>query len=149
MSTRPSLIGFYTFFTIGFVLIALAVYYFKDRDTLILHFLTFIFMFAVTFSYLWNSIRIILYGEVLTFNKAKGEFLINDQYKKGLNEIGRIELYHHEGDDEDKTYLDIIYVDKTKYRLDEDSITDNEELVNLGELLGSFLKVPLVERRNN
>ncbi|AHM63398.1 hypothetical protein D770_25775 [Flammeovirgaceae bacterium 311] len=95
-----------------------------------------------------DLIRVILHGEVLCFDKDKGEFLINSLCQKRIDEISGIEIYHRSGDDVDMTYLDIIYTDGTYYRLDQVSIYDNEDLVEAAKLIGGFLNVEVVERQH-
>jgi hypothetical protein len=142
------LIGLCIFIVVGFVGVMIDDYY-HDRVNPIPTIMLFATMSLFLFSTVREYIRSILYGEVLTFDRKKGEFRINNYLQKRLDELLRIELYHHSGDDKDYTYLDIIYTDNTYHRLDYVSMYENEELVELGSRLGSFLNIPIIERHNH
>ena len=112
-------------------------------------FLLYLFLSLLFFLFFWKIFRVAFFGEVLIFDLEKGEFSKNKKLQKKICEIAKIELHHYAGDDVDKTYLHIVYTDETFFILDEDSISDNEELTALGRLVAEFLKVPFSERQRH
>ena len=132
----------------GFAGMVIYDYYNSGSKQLVPQILMMIIFSAILFTTFRSYISNIIYGEVLTFDKKNGEFQINKKFQKRLDEFLQIELYHHSGDDKDYTYLDIIYTDNTYHRIDYVSIYHNEELMELGKLLGGFLNLSLIETHN-
>ena len=128
----------------GFAGMMIYDYYDSGSKQLVPQILMMILFSAVIFTTARDYILNIIYGEVLTFDRKSGEFRINKKFRKRLDEFLRIELYHRPGAD-DYIYLDIIYTDNTYHRVDYVGIYDDEELKELGKLLGSFLNLPLIE----
>ena len=128
----------------GFAGMMIYDYYDSGSKQLVPQILMLIIFSAIIFTPVRDYILNIIYGKVLTFDRKNGEFQINKKFQKRLDEFLRIELYYQRGAD-DYIYLDIIYTDNTYHRVDYVSIDDDEELMELGRLLGGFLSLPLIE----
>ena len=92
-----------------------------------------------------KKIKIALNGQTLTFNLRLDEFRVNNEFKNKLNRIKKVELNYDGPYDISTCFLDLRYIDGSKYRIEDSDAVHNKELIDIAKKISKFIKVELID----